>query len=323
MSRIDLHPEDLIDLKREGSLTEREAEVLEEHLDHCSSCTLEQALLDDFAAEMEAEPDDEEVVERVLERVIPAQRRLASRRRSYPLAWVAAAATVLLVTVGASATVLAVLSGWIDLRREEAPAPEPAAEPEPSRAAEPRARRPVPAEETAPPTEEPSSEEAVQPPESPVAPASVHDERPRPSTRAAARPPSAGELFAMANEARRDHRNVEAVRLFRELGRAYPGSREEVASRVSLGRVLLDRLNDPRGALRLFESYLGSTPNGTLAQEARVGSALCLRRLGRAEEEARAWQAILDRYPSSIHSRRARQRLEELRRADPPSGLDE
>lgn len=137
MSRIDLHPEDLKDLQPEGSLTEREEQILEENLEHCSACAYEQALYDDFVEELEAAPEDDEVVERVLDRVIPAQRLCPPQRRPFALAWIAAAAAVLLVTVGASATVWTVVSGWIETRRSIATSQEPDQRSEP----EPRSRR--------------------------------------------------------------------------------------------------------------------------------------------------------------------------------------
>jgi TolA-binding protein len=322
MSRIDLHPEDLADLQQEGSLTEREEQILEEHLEQCSACAFEQVLREDFAAELQATPDDDEVVDRVLDRVVPSRRLRSPGRRSNVLAWVAAAAAVLLVTVGASATVWTFVSGWVESRSDTEATREQDQPPEPSSPSKSRRSRHVDDNVSQTNDEEPP-DETVEEPESTDQPEEQLDDHPGLAVQATAPPPSASELFARANEARRAQRNAEAVNLFRKLGRTYPGSREEIASRVSLGRLLLDRLNDPRGALRLFDNYLVASPNGTLAQEARVGRALCLRRLGRNREEARAWRAILERHPNSIHSRRARHRLEELGHPQPAESLDQ
>ena len=80
-----------------------------------------------------------------------------------------------------------------------------------------------------------------------------------------------------------------------------------------LGRLLLDRGEDPSQALALFTRYLDASPNGTLAEEARLGRALSLQRLGRPAEERQAWQQLLSAHPNSIHAERAKKRLDELR----------
>jgi hypothetical protein len=104
----------------------------------------------------------------------------------------------------------------------------------------------------------------------------------------------------------------EAMRLYRALQERHSGSGEELVSRVALGRLLLDRLGDSRGALVQFNSYLASPGNGALREEAMVGRALALGRIGRSSEERAAWRALLDAWPKSTHAKRARARLAEL-----------
>ena len=53
--------------------------------------------------------------------------------------------------------------------------------------------------------------------------------------------------------------------------------------------------------------------DGTLAEEARVGRALALQKLGRRAEEREAWTQLLLRHPHSVQEERARARLQELR----------
>jgi hypothetical protein len=105
----------------------------------------------------------------------------------------------------------------------------------------------------------------------------------------------------------------EATRTYRELQASFPGSQEELVSRVTLGRLLLDRVGDARGALVQFDSYLANPTHGALREEALIGRALALGRLGRRSEEKSAWSALLADYASSAYAERARVRLEELR----------
>lgn len=124
---------------------------------------------------------------------------------------------------------------------------------------------------------------------------------------------SASDLFRDANAARRAGDVPKATELYRALEAHHPGAAETSAARVSLGRMLLDRGGDPAGALAEFDGYLKGTPrDGTLAEEARVGRALALQRLGRAADERRAWQDLLEQHPASLYADRARARLTAL-----------
>jgi len=79
-------------------------------------------------------------------------------------------------------------------------------------------------------------------------------------------------------------------------------------SRVALGRLLLAS-GDASGALREFDVYLAQ--GGAIAEEALVGRAVALQRLGRHEEESATWRQVLSRYPGSVNAERARQRLKQ------------
>jgi TolA-binding protein len=121
---------------------------------------------------------------------------------------------------------------------------------------------------------------------------------------------AAAVLFREANEARRDGDGVRAIALYRRLEAQYPRAEEAHLSYATLGRLLLDR-GDARSALDEFDDYL-SHGGGPLAEEALVGRALSLQKLGRAGDEIAAWNEILRRYPRSVHARLARARLSAL-----------
>lgn len=123
---------------------------------------------------------------------------------------------------------------------------------------------------------------------------------------------TAPELFRAANAARRAGDVEQAVAGYRALGARFPDAGETRAARVSLGMLLLDKQGNPAGALREFDTYLAGGARDTLAEEARLGRALALQRLGRDEEERRAWQTLIENHPQSLHLTRARARLAAL-----------
>jgi TolA-binding protein len=124
-----------------------------------------------------------------------------------------------------------------------------------------------------------------------------------------AAPPTAAELFQLANQARRQGNLALCVRQYRALQSNFPASAEALLSHVSLGKVL-QSTGDVTAAVVEFSLYLKRP--GALEEEALVGRAEGLARLGRASEEVAAWQRLLVRYPSSVYAGRARERLAAL-----------
>jgi hypothetical protein len=125
-------------------------------------------------------------------------------------------------------------------------------------------------------------------------------------------PLEAAQLLRLAEQARTARRWADASRAFADLGRQYLGTREEIVGRALFGQLLLDQLGEPRRALAMFERYLAVDPSGALAQEARLGRAQALRRLGRPHEERSAWLELLREHPGSVHVAAARTRLAAL-----------
>lgn len=306
MTRVDVHPEDLLDAAHRGALDDAGRARLAQHLSHCAACAAEVAMIDDF--DVLDLPGDDALVDRLVAGalgeapVLPVLQAPAAAPRKKAVGagrtiLYAVAASLLLGAFGGAAA--AMFAMWPALMEDE-PEPEPApaaveeAEPPPARRG--RRARVEPVEE---PIEEPVEEPAL---EAPV----VVEAEPEPAR--PARAPSAEELLAAANRARREHRYPVAVRLYRRLQSAHPRSREAALSHVTLGRLLLDGTHDPRGALREFDRYLAQGRHRVLDEEARVGRALALMRLGRRTEEQRAWRELLAHHPDTLHAERARSR---------------
>jgi len=263
-------------------------------------CRVERALSDQAAQDVEPLRDEKLLVAR-LKRDVAQRLKTTPRRARRKGALIAVAlATASLASVAAAATALV-------MHRSAAPqtmaAPAPAALKTAKPLAVPRVAEPEPA------TVEPNLPQPAEPPSG--------EQAPKPT---ALEVSSAAEAFSRANLARRDGKVKEAVRLYRALQERFAGSSEELVSRVALGRLLLDRLGDSRGALVQFNSYLASPGNGALREEALVGRALSLERLGRSAEERAAWKALLEARPKSTHAKHAQARLAELDAPPSPGG---
>lgn len=308
MTRIDLHPEDLLNRAMRGSATPADLTQIERHLAECAVCRVERSLL--LQAAFDAAPlrNEKQLLAR-LERDVAARLASPTARRARRRTALVAAVLVAVCVAGVAAA--ATLAVGPRVRGMDTP-PEGrvgAAAPVVSAARELVVRLGVSSAQEAPPSDHLPS----RPP-----PSEGTRDAERRASSAGAVPSSPSELFSRANQARRDGKVTEAVRLYRALQERYAGSGEELVSRVSLGRLLLDRLGDSRSALVQFNSYLASPGGGALREEAMVGRALALGRLGRFGEERAAWQALLGAAPKSMHRARAQARLLEL--AAPEAG---
>jgi TolA-binding protein len=122
---------------------------------------------------------------------------------------------------------------------------------------------------------------------------------------------TAAGLYAQANEARKRGDLADAVSHYLSLQQRFPSSSEAKISHLTLGRLYLDRSNDPVRALAQIDAYLADD-NSVLREEALVARAAALERLGRRAEERRAWEMLLAEFPSSVSADRARARLADL-----------
>ncbi len=299
MTRFDLHPEDLLERASRGTATAAELGRLSQHLAGCAVCRVERALVAQAASDAAPLRDEALVVARLKRDVTARASAPGARRAKRKGALVVLALAAGSVASVAAAATFVVVRGTAEPRAATAPSSQPSPSPNPPRAPEPAKQA------------EPSVAAVEAEVEAEMATPDVKQSA-RPAAPSAVEPASASELFSRANQARRDGKVTEAVRLYRALQERFSGTSEELVSRVTLGRLLLDRLGDSRGALVQFNSYLASPGGGVLREEAMVGRALSLGRMGRAAEERAAWQALLDAFPKSTQRKRAQARLVEL-----------
>lgn len=334
MTALDLHPEELLDRKVQGTLTADEALHLDAHLAQCDVCRFELEARQDFAAVPVGGASVDDLVTRALAglpEAAPARKASgwSVRRLRTPLA-VAAALGAMMSFAAVTPVFQPVVRAIVALVMPapvEAPAPKAlprfVPKPEPVREVVPAPEVPAPAVEEAV-TPEPAAPIAVEPaprvehavhPVTAREPKAVrHDEAPvpppPPPPLVAADPETAASVFDAANRARVSGREAEAERLYREVSTRFGAAPEGRLSHALLGRLLLDS-GDARGALLELDAYLRSGEEA-LQEEALAAKAQALGRIGASGEERAAWEAVLSAYPEGVHSARARQRLSEL-----------
>lgn len=301
MTRVDLHPEELFDRARRGVASEGELARFQAHLAHCATCRFEFDLAKD--ADWDVRPRDEDALRalRIKKRTLEAHRAAPAPSRSVQRSRARAGVVLALAVAFTGAAAAAALA--VRAIKTPSAASAPPAHTAPRLAVAPPRISPMSVE----PAAAPSAATRSAPP-TPIQHAAPT--KPEPVTEPVAG--TAAALFSEANQARRNGDARRAAHLYQELERRFGGSPEEVVSRVTLGRLLLDRLGDAAGALAHFNAYLASPAPGDLQQEAMIGRALALGRLGRTNEEAAAWRALLAAYPRSTYADRARARLQAL-----------
>jgi TolA-binding protein len=323
---VDLHPEDLIEKDANGELDGAERARLDAHLARCAPCRFEQAVRSDFVEELSSEQPTHvfglaeqpllETPERRHSSLVPrssgnfavpsVRRSKWARGRRKRAAWLLTAAALL---VGGAAAAMGLGEGqWPRFIRAANAVPSAPPDPPAPKTAR-NARRAV----AAPSTDAPSVA-AVETPEVNAIPESPPPAEPSPPRRpsVAERTPAIGpaELLDAESGARQRGEYERAIEIHRELESRYAASREAQVSRAVAGRLLLDR-GDPSSALANFDSYLAGG-GGQLREEAMVGRATALDRLGLGDEAARAWGALLTAFPDTPYASHAKARSESL-----------
>jgi TolA-binding protein len=304
--KVDLHPEELLERERFGLLGDDERLRLDQHAKSCAACAFERRAPADFTELFEPFAGDEALLATLVDRAMNAPRAsrrslhrisLAPRapRRFTKLLLIAAAALVGGAALAAAYTVVS-----SRFRKAEPPPPSAASAPEVAKAASGLAPAPSAAVPAVAPA--PSAEPAPS-----ASPSAASSSRPGEADTGL----DAAGLFAAGNKARRSGAYGNALRLYGELQRRFPGSREAHTSQLALGWLMLNQLGNASGALAQFNGYLAG--GGVMSEEALAGRALALQRLGRSAEERKAWQDLITRYPDSINAERARKRLGALK----------
>jgi TolA-binding protein len=313
MTVVDLHPEDLLEKAALGDLDEAEQTRLDAHLARCSVCRMETQLRADFALELATDEPIDHTVALGIDGIAPApvvarESRVElrpSRRKSKRVTravWLLAAAALLVGGVSAAAMGLNP-APWARAVLQPAAAPADAVAPEKKHVT---VHRPVVAAPEPVVADLPAVSVTAAPLPAPIVAAVT----PRPRPAIVETPVTVGpaEIFQSETEARRGGDYARALDFDRDLEGRYPTSREAQVSRVTIGRLLLDR-GDPAGAIAKFDAYLGAG-SGQLGEEAMVGRATALERLGKTDEAARAWAALVAAFPESPYAAHARARLE-------------
>lgn len=284
---------DLVARERRNLLTTSERVSLSHHLVTCASCRLARQIGADFDGIGALRPGDGERIARIsagVLRGVAPPRRTALRVR----------ATALLIAAAIGLLAAGAFGARVWIRRTSvwlAPI---------------ALQRPPSAEAPPPPVIAPASLSAQ---DDSTASDARHGDSSSPS-RSSSSPSMATDeipasaIFANANQSRHDGAVENAITLYQRLEQKFPASPEAHLSRVSLGRLLLERGYATR-ALEQFDRYL-SRPGGDLAAEALAGRARALAMLDRKHEERDTWNRLLREFPGSVYAVRARQRLAEL-----------
>ncbi len=121
---------------------------------------------------------------------------------------------------------------------------------------------------------------------------------------------SAKDLLQEINLLRQQRDWPQTAIIYRRLIRLHRKGAQAGPAMLSLGNLLIEKLDDPKEALHWFDAYLTSQ-RGDLVPEALFGKAEALRRLGNRRAELAVLHDIIKRYPRSLYANRAAERLGE------------
>jgi TolA-binding protein len=138
-------------------------------------------------------------------------------------------------------------------------------------------------------------------------PDTVAAPRPRKANRAPEADPAA-DLFTQATLARRAGRMRDAADSYLELLDRYPGDARGALSAFELGRLRMDALGDPKGAIEALERALKAGASASFREDALARIVVASDALGRTQQCLRARQRYAEQYPSGVHQAALAQR---------------
>jgi hypothetical protein len=142
----------------------------------------------------------------------------------------------------------------------------------------------------------PSSVSATPPP-----PPSIH--LPAASARPAPRHDASENLFESAQRARAEGRFAEAARLFDDVRHRRRSDRRAPLAAFELGRIRLEVLGDPAGAVEAFSDALALGPDSALAEDAEARRVEALGKAGQRDRCIASRDAYVARYPRGVYVR--------------------
>lgn len=114
--------------------------------------------------------------------------------------------------------------------------------------------------------------------------------------------PSARELFEKAGEHRRAGDAAAAARAYEELLRAHPSDARVGLAAFELGRLRMDRLGDPAGAIALLERAVASSLGPSFREDALARLVSAYAGQGNYAACGRARDRYLQSYPHGVHA---------------------
>jgi transmembrane sensor len=114
--------------------------------------------------------------------------------------------------------------------------------------------------------------------------------------------PSARELFEKAGESRRAGDAKAAAHAYEELLRLHPSDGRASLSAFELGRLRMDRLSDPAGAINALERALGLNIGPSFREDALARLVSVYASQGKFAACGRARDRYLASYPSGVHA---------------------
>jgi tetratricopeptide (TPR) repeat protein len=111
----------------------------------------------------------------------------------------------------------------------------------------------------------------------------------------------AQDIWDRATAARRAGDAREAAEAYDSFVRASPRGSQAALASFELGRLRMDRLDDPGGAIEALTRALRLAPSAGFAEDARARLAQAAEQAGRTAECRRAREDYLRRYPDGVH----------------------